>query len=166
MSPKIESLILEQFIAISAKVGHCIDERWIIHKLRPALNPKEQQEIDSTIQDLIGREIITADNKSGLLVMALAQNGFDLIYPDDPASARSKIRGAILKRFADTQSRVGHCIDERWIIQQLLQSLNPKERLEVDATIDALVAEGLITTDQRMSMTVLVLTQAGFDAIY
>ena len=166
MSQKIESLILDQFAAMSAAVGHCIDERWIIHKLRPALNPKEQDLIDSTIQDLIAREIITADNRSGLLVMALAQGGYDLIYPDDPDAARLKIRESILKRFADTQARVGHCIDERWILHNLLPTLNPKERLEVNATIDALVADGLITTDNRMSMDVLVLTQGGFDAIY
>ena len=166
MSQKIESLILDQFAAMSASVGHCIDEWWIIHKLRPALNPKEQDEIDATIQDLIARKIITADNKSGLLVMALAQGGFDLIYPNDPDAARLKIRKSILKRFANTQSRVGHYIDERWIIHTLVQSLNPREKLEVNSAIDALVADGLITTDNRMSMTVLVLTQVGFDAIY
>lgn len=166
MSPKIESLILEQFFTMSASVGHCIDERWIIHKLRPALNPKEQQEIDPTIQCLVDKGIITTSERSGMLVMALTQDGFDLIYPGTPESSRSKIRGAILKRFSDTKSRVGHCIDEKWIIHNLLQSLNPKERLEIDAAIDALFVEGLITIDRRMSMTVLVLTQAGFDAIY
>jgi len=80
MKQKIIDLILQQFVSMSAKVGHCIDERWILHKLVPKLNPKEQAEIDSAIGDLQADGLIDVDRRTGILALALTQKGFDTIY--------------------------------------------------------------------------------------
>jgi len=100
------------------------------------------------------------------LTLALAQNGYDTIYPTNPAAAKSKIRTAILEQFSSSSSKVGHCIDERWIVHKLIPSLNPKEQEQLDSGISEMEAEGLITVERKNSMTVLALTQKGFDTIY
>jgi hypothetical protein len=99
-------------------------------------------------------------------VMVLTEQGYDAIYPDNSAAAKRRIRESILRRFSSTSSRVGHCIDERWIAQNLIPSLNPREREKIDASVQEMVTDGLITLDHRANMKVLVLTQNGFDAIY
>src|SRR2546430_728522 len=38
MKQQIADTILAQFVAMSARVGDCIPERWILHSLRPSLN--------------------------------------------------------------------------------------------------------------------------------
>lgn len=166
MLKKIEDAILNQFAATSSRVGHCIDERWIVHNLARTLNPKEQDELDSTIGHMVDAGLIEASKKSGMLVLALTQKGFDFIYPDDPVAAREKIRQAILSRFASTSARVGHFLDERWIVQQLVPQLTPKEQLELDASVKSLIDDGLVTAQPGIIGTAIVLTQLGFDAIY
>ena len=62
MNEKNKSKILGAFAAMSAKVGHCIDERWIVQKLVPPLNPKEQTEVEATLAEMKNEGLITVDN--------------------------------------------------------------------------------------------------------
>lgn len=165
MSEKIKSLIKRQFVAMSAKVDHCIDERWIMHQLRPSLNPKELTEIDAAIAELRNEGIILVDRRAGMLALALTQKGFDEIYPANPAAA-SKIRNLILGRFRDTSSKVGHCVDSRWIMHGLMPALNPREQGELDRAVQGMVDDGLIEVQEMRGMNALFLTQKGFDSIY
>jgi hypothetical protein len=61
-------------------VGHCLDERWIVHKLLPSLNPKEQDQMNSTFREMEVDGVIKIENKNGLTVLVLTQKGFDSIY--------------------------------------------------------------------------------------
>ncbi len=166
MNEKIKSKILDAFVAMSAQVGHCIPDRWVLHTLIPSLNPKEQAEIQSTIDEMKNEGLITLDRRSDMPVMALSQTGYDTIYPTDPVEAKSKIRKAILNQFSSTSSRVGHCLNERWIAQNLIPSLNPKEREKLDSVLNEMAVEGLITIEKKHGMLALALTQKGFDIIY
>lgn len=162
----IKSTILNQFVAMSAKVGHCIDERWILHTLMPSLNPKEQAEVSATIDEMANEDLITATRRAGILTLALSQTGYHTIYPTDPVAAKAKIRTAILKQFSSSSSMVGHCLDERWILHKLIPSLNPKEQEQLDSALKEIEIEGLFTIKQNNGMTILVLTRTGFNTIY
>lgn len=72
----------------------------------------------------------------------------------------------IMTRFAETNSKPNHVIDQRWINQSLLRNLNPKEQDLLNPAIDDLINEGLITIDERTGGQCLVLTEKGFDFIY
>jgi hypothetical protein len=99
MNEKIKTQILDAFVAMSAKVGDCIPERWISQKLIPSLNPKEQAEVNGTIDGMKNEGFITVHRRSNMLDIALGQAGYDAIYPSDPVAAKTKIRTAILEQF-------------------------------------------------------------------
>jgi len=166
MNEKIKSKILDAFVAMSAKVGHTINERWILHTFNPQLNPKEQAEVEATIEGMKNEDLITVGQRGGMFVMALSQTGYDNIYPTDPVGAKAKIRTAILNRFSATSSKVGHCLPERWIVQNLMPSLNPKDQEQVNSTLQEMETDGVITIERKNSMIALILTQKGFDLIY
>ena len=166
MKEQIGQKILDQFAAMSARAGHCLDERWILHKLKPSLNPKEQMEIDAAIDHLRTQKLIEVSRRTGMLALVLTVAGYDAIYPNDPAAAKKKIRQAILDGFSRSRSQVGHCLDARWIQHQVVPQLNPRESEQLEPAIHDMVQEGLIDVSKRSSMTILALTQKGFDAIY
>jgi len=166
MKQQIAARILDQFVTMSARAGHCIPERWILHELRPSLNPKEQMEIEPAIDDLRTQGLIEVEQRVGMRALVLTAAGYDAIYPSDPEAAKRKIREAILNGFSRSNSRVGYCLDERWILHQLVPTLSPREREQLDPVIRDMAQEGFIDLDTRRRMSVLVLTQKGFDAIY
>ena len=166
MKEQIAHRILDEFVSMSARAGHCIPERWILHSLRPSLNPKEQMEIDPAIDDLRTKGFIEVDRRMGMQALILTVAGYDAIFPDDPEAAAAQIRRAILNGFAHLNSRVGHCLDERWILHKLTPTLTPRERDQLEPAIRAMAQDGLIDLDKRLGMTALILTQKGFDAIY
>lgn len=166
MKQEIAQRILDEFTRTGARVGYCIPERWILHTLRPSLNPKEQMEIDPAIEHLREKGILEVERRSGMLALVLTETGYEALYDDDSAASLGKIRQQVLDGFARTNSRVGHCLDEKWLLHHLIPTLNPKERDLLDPAIRAMADEGLIELGKRMSMTALALTQKGFDAIY
>jgi hypothetical protein len=72
----------------------------------------------------------------------------------------------IMALFVATKSRPNHALDERQLRFNVYNKLNPKELTEVDQAIDSLTAQGFITTDTRMGMFCLILTEQGYDHIY
>lgn len=141
-------------------------DRFIIHSLKPKLNPKEEDQIYPTIDALNKEELISVENQAGTVAWVLTQRGFDTIYPTDPDVAKAKIKEKIVNQFRSISARVGHCIDERWIIQKLIPSLNPKEQNEIDSTLREMEREGLITIGKKSEMMTIALAQHGFDTIY
>lgn len=71
-----------------------------------------------------------------------------------------------MNRFKETNSKVNHVIDQRWLIHGLLNKLNPKEQELLNPAIGDLVDSNLISIDERAGGQCLVLTQTGFDFIY
>ena len=127
-------------------------------------NPKEQELINPAITDLVNDGLATRDDRSGFCLV-LTEKGFDAIYPIDEAKTVDDLCKKILTRFAETNSKVNHTVDIRWINFNLTKELNPKEVVLIDTAIDKLVSDGLITTEDRHGFC-MVLTQKGFDIIY
>ena len=166
MNENIKSKILNAFSEMSAKVGHYLSDRWVFQNLMPSLNPNEREQLEATLDKMKQNDLITLVSKGGISAIALGQAGYDVIYPTTPEEAKAKIRAAILNRFSSAASKVGECIDERWIVHKLLPSLNPKEAEQVNPAIQEMKDDGLISIDKKMGMTNLILSQKGFDEIY
>jgi hypothetical protein len=161
---EIANAIMKQFADTNSKPNHIIQERWITQVLLRQLNPKEQEMLNPAINDLVNDGLITVEDRSGTCLV-LTQKGFDTIYQIDEDKTIEKIGRTILKRFADTNSRVNHIIDFHWINMILPKGLNPKEIALIDAAISKLESDDLITTEDRHGFC-MVLTQKGFDTIY
>jgi hypothetical protein len=43
------------------------------------VNPKERNEINAPIGEMVNRELVAKEKRSGMLVVALTQHGFDTI---------------------------------------------------------------------------------------
>lgn len=160
----IANLILEQFAKTNSKPNHIIQERWINQVLLRQLNPKEQALLNPAISDLVNEGLITTEDRRGFCLV-LTEKGFDTIYPIDENKVIEDIGETIMKQFASTNSKVNYTVDFRWINFTLSKGLNPKENALIENAIERLVANGLITTEDRHGFC-MVLTQKGFDAIY
>ena len=77
---KIGSAILFQFAKLNSKPNHIIDERWFQHNLMKTLNPKEQDLVNSAIDKLVERGVITTDKRNGTFCVVLTEKGFNEIY--------------------------------------------------------------------------------------
>lgn len=163
---EIGQKILNRFAELNSKVNHIIDERWLNHILLPTLNPKEKDLVNDAIQELINDELVTTDNRAGGFCLVLTQNGYDRIYQVNSVEAIQKIKNRIMRHFEDTNSKPSHIIQERWLTQTLIPSLNPKERELVNAAIQQLIDSNYITYENKNGMNCLVLTQTGYDTLY
>ena len=161
---EIADLILKQFAETNSKPNHIIQERWINQVLLRKLNPKEQNLLNPAINDLVNEGLITTEDRRGFCLV-LTEKGFDTIYPIDENEVIENIGNTIMQQFANTNSKVNHIIDYRWINFTLSKGLNPKEKDLIENAIEKLVKDGLITTEDRHGFC-MVLTQKGFDAIY
>jgi len=77
---KIQNVILSEFRKTNSRVNHVIQERWISMSLMPSLNPKEQELVEKSVNELIEKEQISFENRNGMNCLVLQQKGFDLIY--------------------------------------------------------------------------------------
>lgn len=165
-STEIAQLFLTSFHRTNSKPNHIIDERWIRHTLMEQLNPKEQTLVNDAINELVQQGLVTTDNRNGAFCVVLTEKGFDHIYPIKENEVIEKIGSAILFQFAELKSKANHIIDKRWLHNNLMKTLNPKEQDLVNSGIDKLVERGVITTDKRNGMFCVVLTEKGFNEIY
>ena len=76
---EITEKILDRFVQTNSRPNHVIDERWLNHNLMTKLNPKEQELVTSSIEDLVSRGFIVTENTTGFCLV-LTQLGFDNIY--------------------------------------------------------------------------------------
>ena len=106
--------------------------------------------------------IITIENRSGSECLVLTKAGYDKIYPIDEDDAIEKIGQLILDRFAKTNSKVGHMVNDRWLGFELLEQLNPKEQDLIEIAVNKLIADDYVEFGNKG----IVLTQGGFDKIY
>jgi len=79
---------------------------------------------------------------------------------------QNDIASLIMNRFKETNSKVNHVIDQRWIMHGLYSKLNPKEQELLNPAIGDLINSDLISMDERAGGQCLVLTEKGFDFIY
>ena len=161
---EIANEIMREFARTNSKPNHIIQGRWFSQVFAQKLNPKEQELINPAINDLVNEGLATTDDKIGFCLV-LTEKGFDTIYHIDETQTIKEICSKILNRFIETNSRVNHTIDIRWINFNLTNGLNPKEIALIDNAINKLVSDGLISTEDRHGFC-LVLTQKGFDTIY
>ncbi len=158
----IANLIMNQFVETNSKPKHVIQERWINQVLLRQLNAKEQNLINPAINDLVNDGLIKTDDRSGFCLV-LTEKGFDAIYPINEDEVIERIGSIIMQQFADTNSKVNHVVDYRWINFNLSKWLNPKENALIERAIERLVENDLITTEDR-HVFCMVLTQKGFDS--
>lgn len=161
---EIANEIMNEFARTNSKPNHIIHQRWFTQVLVQKLNPKEQELIDPAIQDLINAGLATSEDRHGWCLV-LTEQGFDKIYPIEETITINEITQKIMSRFAETNSRVNHTVDSKWIDFNLRKELNPKEDALVDTAIEKLVTDGLITVEDRHGWC-MVLTQKGFETIY
>ncbi|MDR2478871.1 MAG: hypothetical protein LBD48_06105 [Treponema sp.] len=157
--------IMSRFKEINAKVDHVIDQRWLQFNFMPSLNPKEQDLVKEAIELLISMGFITGEYRVGMYCLVLTQKGFESIYNFDKKEILRKIRNDIMAQFVRNKSRVGHTLEQRWIQLTYMFTLNPVEKDCVNDAIHSLEADGLITI-KNGPMSLLILTQKGFEAIY
>ena len=162
MNERIKQLILDRFIQTKSSPNHVIDDRILYHNIVPKLNPKEQDELEPTINGMQDEGIITIENRSGSECLVLTKAGYDKIYPIDEDDAIEKIGQLILDRFAKTNSKVGHMVNDRWLGFELLEQLNPKEQDLIEIAVNKLIADDYVEFGNKG----IVLTQGGFDKIY
>ena len=160
----IANLIMNQFAETNSKPNHVIQERWINQVLLRQLNPKEQNLINPAINDLVNDGLIITEDRRGFCIV-LTEKGFDSIYPIDVNEVIERIGRTIMQQFSNTNSKVNHVVDYKWINFNLSKGLNPKENALIERAIERLVENGLITTEDRHGFC-MVLTQKGFDYIY
>jgi len=159
----IEALIKQAFKVDNSKPNHAFDERWLKREILEKLNPKEQELVNPAIDNLVKEGFITIEDRRGNC-MVLTQKGYEELYPIDREKVINKIGVAILTRFAEQKSRVGHIIDERWINHNLIKKLNPREIELINDAINNIVNEGFATANNNPFS--LALTKKGFEHIY
>jgi hypothetical protein len=108
---------------------------------------------------MLGGRLRRKDYKNKVHIM-------DLLYHKENEMDVNGIANCLMSRFRETNSKVNHVIDQRWIQFQFASNLNPKEQDLINDAAKLLQNEGFITIENRMGMPCLVLTQKGFDAIY
>ncbi|ABG58447.1 hypothetical protein [Cytophaga hutchinsonii] len=162
MANKAKSEILERFKKQKSKPNHVIDQGVISHAIFPKLNPKEQDSFNDTLKEMYDEGLILTEQRTGAFCIVLTEKGYDTIYPINEKDAIEKIGKSIMNRFLDTNSRVGHIIDNRWLNYGLTEDLNPKEIDLIDKSISNLIKKEFIVASQNG----ISLAQKGFDNIY
>ncbi|MBB6239665.1 hypothetical protein HDC90_004323 [Pedobacter sp. AK013] len=163
---KLNARILERFRETKSRPNGILPERWLTQVLLPSLNPKEQTLINDSIKDLVGKDYIVEENKAIGYCLVLTENGYKHIYPINEVQTKQKIKDAINTQFRSQNSKPNHVIQDRWINQVLMQSLNPREQEYLGIAIDEMIEDKSITCENRSGMNCLVLSQAGFDSLY
>jgi len=78
---KVAGIILGTFKKSNSEVDHVLDQRWIETRLKPNLNPKERNSVNSAIDFLKDTKgYIKTEERSGMFCLVLTQAGFDHIY--------------------------------------------------------------------------------------
>ena len=161
----IAALIKQAFKVNNSMPNHCLDGRWLTNNIIDKLNPKEIGFVQMAIDSLVQEGFITIEDRRGPC-MVLTNKGYEEIYPINREVVIGKIGAAILHRFAETQSNVGHIVDARWINLVLVKKYNPKEIEYINDAISDLIDKGLVKQKEDTNDLCLVLQQEGYDAIY
>jgi hypothetical protein len=72
------------------------------------------------------------------------------------------IQNDVMRKFRETNSKVGHYFPDRWLANQYMQSLTPPERDLVNPALQQLAADGFISGDEKG----FKLEQPGYDNIF
>lgn len=79
------------------------------------------------------------------------------------SSPKDEVKDLILNWFKKMNSKAGHVMDQRNLLQSVSMKLNPKQDKVADEAINELVQDGLIEVKDNK---LLVLTEKGVDHIY
>lgn len=81
---------------------------------------------------------------------------------------QQELESLIMNGFRVGNSRPGHCLDKRWLQNQIYDKLNPKEQQLVNGAITQLEKDGFIQThDNKNGLGwCMELTQKGYEDIY
>ncbi|WP_295667308.1 hypothetical protein [uncultured Mucilaginibacter sp.] len=162
---EIETDIMTMFATTNSKPGHVLSHRQLSAYIRDNLNPREQSLVDPAIDQLIERGYISVKNIRGADNLALTDTGYEFIYPIDNEDTISNIQERIMGQFRRLNYRVNNMIQMRWITQNLIPSLNQREREMVAEALQGLENLEYITYENR-TVEGIVLTEQGFDYIY
>nr|GFC68564.1 hypothetical protein [Tanacetum cinerariifolium] len=147
------------------KPTHMLDMRQMNSSLLSKLNPKERDLLATAIENLVDRQFVEVSEWMNQTSLVLTQAGYDYAYPLDEEETITRIGQSILRQFEKAQARAGHGLPLRMLDGNLFDKLNPKERGLVPTAIQRLVEEGLMI-EREGSLSVLVLTEAGYDKLY
>lgn len=146
--------LLDQFSSQKAEAGHALSVRGFFMKEVQRWNPKQQDALNSAIDELVSEGLI--ENRDG--TPFLTEKGVDHLYPE----VGNSVRDAILRYFASSGARAGHVFNIRAFMQTVYLGWNPKQKEALEMTFEMLMADGLV----EESGGNLLLTDKGYDAIY
>jgi len=160
---EVADKIMNHMAKQNAKPNHAFGVHQLNIGLFSRANPKEQDLIIPAIESLVQQQFVTIEDRHGSSLV-LTQHGYEQLYPVN-AGTNEKLGKMIMDWFAKQHSRPNHTLDFRNLQFTIIDKLNPKEREMLPDAIEALVAEGLITEEDRNGEC-LVLTQKGYDTLY
>ncbi|MCP4347178.1 MAG: hypothetical protein GY795_16830 [Desulfobacterales bacterium] len=155
---KIKNDILNKFRELNAGENHVIPPRWLGLFYFPTLNPKEKEVFEKAIEELINEKLIVPVNDT----IKLTKKGVDKIYPDYETSPKEKIKNDILDKFREIKAGENHVIPPRWLGLIYFPTLNPKEKMVFDETIEELITDGIVLS----ARDTIKLTPKGVKEIY
>jgi uncharacterized protein (UPF0262 family) len=116
---------MSQFEKTNSKAAHIIMMR-SIRSLFQKLNPKQQDEANKALNDLIEKDYISyEDGKGGPECIRLNELGFSILYSN--SKSESEISKLIMHEFEKQKSRVGDIVMMKNLNFNLVQRLNPLE---------------------------------------
>ena len=160
----MENLILNEFEKQNSKAGHIIMLQRLNFGAFQKLNPKQRDQIEPAINNLIDKGYITyEDGKSGPECLRLTELGYKQLYSNSYST--EQIESLIMKEFEKQNSRPGHILMIKNLNFGLFQKLNPKEREKLDDAINNLINKEYITYESG-SLECFRLTEIGYETLY
>lgn len=154
--------IMQEFEKGNRKVNEIIPLKTFQFGLFAQLNPKEQELIEPSINELIEEGKVTYHNDR-LKCLGLTQAGFDGLYKN--SATKDDLEDQIMDFFRRSNCRVGDCVPFRNIRFNLINNLNPKEQFIIVDAIKSLIDKHYIKYVDS-PLEALVLQQEGYDYIY
>ncbi len=155
---KMKDNILNKFKELNAGENHVIPPRWFSLVYIPALNPKEKEAVNKAIEELVNEELIALVNEA----IKLTKKGADKIYPDGEESPNEKIKNDIMNKFKELDAGENHIIPARWLSLIYFPTLNPKEQMVFEESIEELITDEIVLP----ARDTIKLTKKGVKTIY
>lgn len=159
----MEDIIMAEFEKTNCKAGHVLMMR-NFNQIFRTLNPKQQEEIEPAINNLIDKGFIEyEDGKNGPESLRLTETGFNQLYQN--SKSVDELVASIFSEFEKQNSRAGHILMIKNLNFRIVQNLNPVEVDRFDKAIEQLINQGYVTY-QDSSPQALKLTEKGYQQLY
>lgn len=156
----LRELILNEFRENNCQAGHCIMARSFQLNLYNSLNPQEQELFNPAMDSLL-RDGLVEYKDGNTNCLFLTAKGFTGLYP---CKSDKELEQLILDLFAKQNCRVGEGFMTRIYELQVLDKLNPVEKMRIQIVLANLLNNNVITMSEDRNF--MKLGQKGYDLIY